>query len=34
LQFYRVSLLQFLENAKIPCATSSLTFFNVTWDGN
>ena len=31
---HRVSLLQFVENAKIPCAISSMTFFNVTWNEN
>jgi hypothetical protein len=31
---HRVSQLQFVENAKIPCAISSMTFFNVTWNGN
>ena len=31
---HRVSLLQFVENAKIPCAISSMTFLNVTWNEN
>ena len=31
---HRVSLLQFVENTKIPFAISSMTFFNVTWNEN